>query len=114
MGLTIALSLLLENSACKSHQEAQGGPDLGWLATFASLIGSGAFAGLVGSGLDSFLGATIQRTQYSLESKRILQDHAKVPKDAKVKVISGWNILTNNQVNVVSSVATALLLGWMA
>jgi len=59
------------------------------------------------------LGATIQRTRYSTATKRVLQDHSKL-EGARVKVISGLNILTNNQVNLVSSIFTALLLGWMA
>ncbi|KAG8967580.1 hypothetical protein FRC05_002013 [Tulasnella sp. 425] len=105
MGLTLALSLLMENPACASPS---AGP-LGIVQLTAQLIAYGAFGGLVGSLIDSLLGATLQRTRFSLDSKRILQDHSEVPQDAKLKVISGWNILTNNQVNVVSSVATALL-----
>jgi len=70
-------------------------------------------SGLVGSAIDSFLGATIQQTRYSNKSKRILQDHAVMPV-TDVKFISGLNILTNNQVNVVSSLLTALLLAWLA
>ena len=49
--------------------------------------------------LDSFLGATIQRTRYSLDTKKILQDHAEPRANADIKVISGFNILTNNQVS---------------
>lgn len=48
--------------------------------------------------LDSLLGATLQRTRYSENKKRILQD-ASVPgaKDS-IKVVSGLNLLNNNQV----------------
>jgi hypothetical protein len=48
--------------------------------------------------LDSILGATIQRTCYSSKTKRIFQDHTGQPAGSDVKVISGINILTNNQV----------------
>ena len=44
------------------------------------------------------MGATIQRTRYSSETKRVLQDHFEAPTGSDIKVISGINILTNNQV----------------
>ena len=45
------------------------------------------------------MGATIQRTRYSDTSKHILTDESEEPsKDADIKVVSGLNILTNNQV----------------
>ncbi|KAG9046683.1 hypothetical protein FS837_003836 [Tulasnella sp. UAMH 9824] len=103
----------MENPACASPA---AGPS-GIVNLTTQLIAYGAFGGLIGSLIDSLLGATLQRTRFSLDSKRILQDHSEVPKDAKLKVISGWNVLTNNQassVNVVSSIVTALLLGWLA
>jgi len=107
MGLTAAITLLIENPAC-FHLDNKGVVFfVGELALY------GGFAGLVGSGLDSLLGATVQQTRFSTSSKKILQDHSSVEK-REVKVISGLNLLTNNQVNVVSSVVTALLLGWLA
>ena len=53
---------------------------------------------MVFSQLDSLMGATIQRTRYSSETKKILQDHSEAPTGSDIKVISGINILTNNQV----------------
>lgn len=76
------------------------------------------------------MGATIQQTRYSNTSKRILTDESAEPtKGADVKVVSGLNILTNNQVrldnsathvrrltcmsqvNLLSSIVVALVLG---
>lgn len=50
------------------------------------------------------LGATVQQTKYSESMKKILTDESKVDekdKDAQIKVITGLNILSNNQVRVV-------------
>lgn len=58
--------------------------------------------------IDSFLGATVQRTRFSNISKMVLSDDAAVATDSKeTKVISGFNILTNNQVCVHSCAAYA-------
>ncbi|KAG8911820.1 hypothetical protein FRC01_005513 [Tulasnella sp. 417] len=89
----------MENPACAPPST---GP-AGIINLTSQLIAYGAFGGLVGSLIDSLLGATLQRTRFSLDSKRILQDHSEVPKDAKLKVISGWNVLTNNQASAISS-----------
>lgn len=45
--------------------------------------------------VDSLMGATIQQTHYSEEKRVILQDGADIN---NTKVISGINVLTNNQV----------------
>lgn len=52
--------------------------------------------------MDSLLGATLQRTQYSLERNQILKDDSTPGKDEAVKVISGYPVLTNNQVHLQS------------
>ncbi len=50
--------------------------------------------------MDSLLGATLQQTRFLNSTKRILTDEAPEPaKDADVKVVSGYNLLTNNQVS---------------
>jgi len=45
--------------------------------------------------IDSFLGATVQQTRYSKVKRVVLQEGNKT---TDVQVISGMNILTNNQV----------------
>ncbi|KAG6917219.1 hypothetical protein DXG01_003424 [Tephrocybe rancida] len=97
IGVVMALVLLLENGACG-------------LGIVAQLVAYGSFAGGFGSLVDSLLGATVQRTRYNVERGVILEDGSL----AEGKVISGWDLLTNNQVNVVSSLVTAVVLGWMS
>lgn len=104
VGLTLFASLVVENRVCRAD----------WMGILPSLVLWGTAAGVLGSMLDSFLGATIQRTRYSVDSKRVLQD-ASVPRDKEsVKVIGGLNLLTNNQVNLISSVATAVVVALLA
>ncbi|KAJ7721191.1 integral membrane protein DUF92-domain-containing protein [Mycena maculata] len=100
MGFMMGICLILENSACRSA----------WFTTFRDLLTWGGLGGLVGSGIDSLLGATIQMTRYDDERKLVVEDGEK----SKLKVISGWDILTNNQVNVVSSVCCAVVIGLLA
>ncbi|KAH7334001.1 integral membrane protein DUF92-domain-containing protein [Rhizoctonia solani] len=106
MGITMLVTLLLESPACRSG--------VGSL-TFSLLL-AGACGGLGGSALDSLIGATIQRTEFSDVSGSVITDETKSrPRRAgEVKVISGMNLLTNNQVNLISSVVTGVLIGWLA
>jgi len=105
MGITLAVSLFVESSACRAS----------WQDILLPLAAWGTAAGGLGSLLDSFMGATIQRTRYSNTTKRILTDESsQSAKDADVKVVSGLNILTNNQVNLLSSIVVALILGAVA
>ncbi|OJA20971.1 hypothetical protein AZE42_09176 [Rhizopogon vesiculosus] len=103
MGTTMFVSLIIENAHCRGS----------WMTILPPLVFWGAVAGVGGSLLDSFLGATLQRSRYSVDKKLILTDHSASSdhgrKDA-VKVISGLNLLTNNQVNLLSSVVTALVI----
>ncbi|KAI0692226.1 integral membrane protein DUF92-domain-containing protein [Cytidiella melzeri] len=107
MGLTMLLSLIIESSRCRVE----------WLSVTLPLLGWGAFAGFFGSFVDSLLGATVQRTHYSSKAKKILTDEstgAAVITGTDIQVISGLDILSNNQVNLLSSMITAGLLGWLA
>lgn len=78
------------------------------------------------------MGATIQRTRYSPKTKKILTDESSLlASNDKTQVISGIDVLSNNQVsnlqqlhhnfndlslevNLLSSIITACLLGIIA
>ncbi|KDN53065.1 hypothetical protein K437DRAFT_253389 [Tilletiaria anomala UBC 951] len=84
----------------------------------------GSLAGFTGSMIDSVLGATLQRTWYSRETKQVLIGGPADPKrlspygkdEEDWIVMTGANVLSNNAVNIVSAVATATLTafaGWL-
>jgi uncharacterized membrane protein len=100
IGIMMGVSLVIENSACDM-----------WI--LVEMVGWGMFAGGIGSLLDSVMGATIQQTQYSTKKHLVLQDGSKEKDDNKV-IISGFNILTNNQVNLLSSLLTTVIVAVMA
>lgn len=95
----------------------------------------GGVAGLGGSLLDSVLGSTLQRTFYNTESRMILlhnptgvsgkkkeknntkgqlKDGKEVEETTSLEVIAGWDVLTNNQVNFISSAVVSGIMAWMA
>lgn len=71
----------------------------------------GGLCGVVGSMVDSLLGATIQATYWDVDAKIIHHADAHMAKSAKH--VSGIDVLSNEQVNLVSVAATTLLGGWI-
>lgn len=71
--------------------------------------------------IDSLLGATLQQTLYDAEKGKILLDNVADEKQKLVglesnkrEVVSGVKVLTNNQVNFVSSATVAIVSGMFA
>lgn len=72
----------------------------------------GTVSGLIGSLVDSLIGATLQSSYYDSDTKLVY--HASSPDKPKTaECISGVNILTNEEVNFVSALVTAILGGWV-
>ena len=69
--------------------------------------------GLLGSILDSVLGATVQQSYFDPDTKMVYQEEDRRPKTASLVVGYSMNLLTNELVNLVSVVATTVLGGWV-
>ncbi|KAK0551254.1 hypothetical protein OC845_002263 [Tilletia horrida] len=123
IGITAALTTYLSNSECSAHQGAAS-----WLRTketddhysWLAIVALGGLGGLLGSMIDSLMGATLQRTYYSKETKQVLlgrlppQERAKPgAKQSEWVVITGNDVLTNNQVNLLSSILTAAIVAYV-
>ncbi|CAD6905756.1 unnamed protein product [Tilletia controversa] len=127
MGATAALTTYLSNPACSVSAKSaswltlwstgvDGADRLLWL----NIIFLGGLGGLLGSMIDSVLGATFQRTYYSRETKQVLlgrlppkEQSKSGSDDSEWVVITGYDILSNNQVNLISSVATSALVAYL-
>lgn len=86
------------------------------------LIALGGLGGIAGSGLDSLLGATVQRTWYNPKTEQVLLGRLPVPSSSTEKsirksddwqVITGFDVLGNNSVNFISSGLTAILIAYL-
>jgi uncharacterized membrane protein len=72
----------------------------------------GGLCGLIGSMVDSFLGATVQETFWDADAKMIYHaDPNHLP--ATATHVVGMNLLTNEQVNLVSVAVTTFFGGWV-
>ncbi|KAI9617047.1 hypothetical protein H4Q26_010685 [Puccinia striiformis f. sp. tritici PST-130] len=78
-------------------------------------LGSRPAGVLIPLQIDSVLGATLQQTVYSKKEKRVVaKSQMKLGGSREIVVICGHDLLTNNQVNLVSSTTTGILAGLLS
>lgn len=82
----------------------------GFDATQLPMVGLAAASGVVGSFIDSALGGVFQATYYSVERKCIVEHLDK--SDPSIVHVCGWNVLSNDAVNVLS-IAMTMVVGMM-
>ena len=73
------------------------------------MIFVGLIAGVLGSVVDSLLGASLQATYYDFDRKQIVKRGNFDAGDANVKIIQGIDILSNEAVNFYSIMITMVL-----
>jgi uncharacterized membrane protein len=134
IGILVGVTMVIENGRCSGE----------WSRVLFESVAWGMCGGGIGSlvryrvvlllgieaddnQVDSLLGATVQQTRYSKTKRVVLQDENRTTEG--VQVVSGINILSNNQVNrnlhqlpilsvnfqvnLVSSVICAVMIGWV-
>lgn len=75
------------------------------------LIILGTLAGFGGSLVDSLLGATLQYSGFDVQAQKVVNEPNP---DRKITKISGFHILSNSQVNLISSFLTSILTGMLS
>jgi uncharacterized protein (TIGR00297 family) len=74
----------------------------------ARILAFGMASGCLGSLLDSVLGATVQATYFDERAKKVTSQRSD-----EAKHVSGRDILTNEQVNLVSTIIATIVGGWV-
>lgn len=85
-----------------------------WAWGYMYMTTLGALCGFLGSLCDSFIGGLFQTTWYCVERKRVVKNPTAEEKENKrkqseIQLISGSDLLTNEQVNILSVLITTAL-----
>ena len=99
LGYFVALLVFVNFSQC--------GNQVTWTSQ-GRVIVLGGVAGLVGSVVDSLLGATVQYSGYSTKLDKVVNSPSHHAEAGRIEHVSGMDILDNHAVNFVSSLITAI------
>ncbi|GAA6040691.1 hypothetical protein NBRC10512_007196 [Rhodotorula toruloides] len=88
------------------------------MGRLVEVAGVAALSGFGGSMLDSLLGALLQPTYFSQTRSLVVHSPHPSPAHPEEKIVrvpgSGWDVLSNNQVNFLSTAVVAGVVGWWA